>query len=188
MYNGHNDKGNTAPKDIDDEGRYYFVRKAMDAGNVMRLRNGLYATVDGLADTIVDVERIVPGGVLCLYSAWEHYGLTTQILGSIYVAVEKHRKVVVPVFPPIKLCYWEQKYYKISVVEADVVGHKLRIYDIERSVCDVVRFSNKVGIDVMTEVLRAYLSRKDRDIAMLTGYAGKMCIGTIMAQYLNVMV
>ncbi len=175
-------------KDIDEDGRYYFVRKAMDAGGIVRLKNGVYATEDGLANTMVDVERIVPGGVLCLYSAWEHYDLTTQIPGSIYVAVEKHRKVVVPVFPPITLCYWERKYYEMGVMEADVAGHKLRIYDIERSVCDVVRFRNKVGMDVMTEVLRAYLSRKDRNIARLMEYAGKMRIGTIMAQYLNVMV
>lgn len=53
---------------------------------------------------------------------------------------------------------------------------------------DVVRFRNKVGMDVMTEVLRAYLSRKDRNIARLTEYARKMRIGTRMTQYLNVMV
>ena len=125
-------KGILTPRDIDEEGRYYFVRKAIDAGEVVRLKNGLYATEDGLADTMVDVERIVPGGVVCLYSAWEHYGLTTQMPGSIYVAVEKHRKVVVPEFPPITLCYWEQKYYEMGVVETEVAGHRLRIYDIVR--------------------------------------------------------
>ena len=160
----------------------------MDAGNVVRLKNGVYATQEGLANTMVDVERIVPGGVLCLYSAWEYYGLTTQLPGSIYVAVEKHRKVVVPDFPPIILCYWEQKYYEMGIAEADVTGCKLHIYDIERSVCDAVRFRNKVGMDVMTEILRAYLRRKDRNIARLTEYAGKMRIGTRMTQYLNVMV
>ena len=76
----------------------------------------------------------------------------------------------------------------MGVVEADVAGHRLRIYDIERSVCDVVRFRNKVGMDVMTEVLRAYLSRKDRNIARLTEYSKKMRIGMRMTQYLNVMV
>ena len=65
---GTTTKGILTPRDIDEEGRYYFVRKAMDAGDVVRLKNGVYATEDGLADTMVDVERIVPGGVLCLYS------------------------------------------------------------------------------------------------------------------------
>ena len=91
-------------------------------------------------------------------------------------------------YPPITLCYWEQKYYEMGVVESEVAGHRLRIYDIERSVCDVVRFRNKVGMDVMTEVLRTYLSRKDRNIARLTEYARKMRIGSRMTQYLNVMV
>ena len=181
-------KGILTPHDIDKDGRYYFVRKAIDAGDVVRLKNGVYATQEGLANTMVDVERIVPGGVLCLYSAWEHYGLTTQLPGSIYVAVEKHRKVVVPEFPPITLCYWEQKYYEMGVEEAEIVGIKLHIYDMERSVCDAVRFRNKVGLDVMTEVLRAYLRRKDRNISRLTEYAKKMRIGTRMTQYLNVMV
>lgn len=181
-------KGILTPRDIDEAGRYYFVRKAMDAGDVVRLKNGVYATQEGLANTMVDVERIVPGGVLCLYSAWEHYGLTMQIPGAFYVAVEKHRKVVVPEFPPITLCYWDQKYYELGVVEAEVAGFKLRIYDMERSVCDAVRFRNKIGLDVMTEILRAYLRRKDRNIARLTEYAGKMRIGTRMTQYLNVMV
>ena len=76
----------------------------------------------------------------------------------------------------------------MGVVEADVAGHRLRIYDIERAVCDAVRFRNKVGMDVMTEVLRAYLRRKDRNISRLTEYAKKMRIGTRMTQYLNVMV
>ena len=42
-------KGILTPRDI-------------DAGNVVRLKNGVYATQEGLANTMVDVERIVPGG------------------------------------------------------------------------------------------------------------------------------
>ena len=61
-------KGILTPRDIDEVGRYYFVRKAMDAGNVVRLKNGVYATQEGLANTMVDVERIVPGGALSLFS------------------------------------------------------------------------------------------------------------------------
>ena len=96
---------------------YYDIRKALEDGSVVRLKNGVYASVEALADSMIDIERVVPGGVLCLYSAWAHFGLTTQIPGAFYVAVEKHRKVVVPQFPPIALCYWEQKYYDMGVVE-----------------------------------------------------------------------
>lgn len=181
-----NTNGILTSKDIDEQGRYYYIKKAMKKGQLVRLKNGVYATDETLADTMIDIEQIVPRGVVCLYSAWSHYGLTTQVPSSIYVAIEKHRKIVVPQFPPITLCYWQQKYYEMGVVEADVAEHHVRIYDIEKSVCDAVKFRNKVGMDVMSEILKSYLGRKDRNISKLMDYARQMRVGTSMTQYLNV--
>lgn len=164
----------------------YSIRKAVDTGSVVRLKKGVYASVDALADTMIDIERVVPHGVLCLYSAWAHYGLTTQIPGAFYVAVEKHRKVVVPQFPPITLCYWERKYYEMGVIEAEVAGHKVKIYDLEKSVCDAVKFRRKIGQDVATEVLKTYLARKDRNIARLTSYARQMRVASTLETYLEI--
>ena len=165
---------------------YYGIRKVLENGTVVRLKNGVYASTEALADTMIDIERVVPRGVLCLYSAWAHYGLTTQIPGAFYVAVEKHRKVVVPKFPPITLCYWEQKYYEMGVEEAVVSGHRVKIYDLEKSVCDAVKFRGKIGLDVATEVLKAYLARKDRNIARLTSYARQMRIASTLKGYLEI--
>lgn len=173
-------------QEIRESKSYYGIRKAVEEGSVVRLKNGVYASAEALADTMIDIERVVPKGVLCLYSAWAHYGLTTQIPGAFYVAVEKHRKVVVPQFPPITLCYWEQKYYEMGVVEAEVSGHRVRIYDLEKSVCDAVKFRNKVGLDVAAEVLKAYLARKDRNIARLTSYARQMRVASTLKGYLEI--
>ena len=173
-------------QEIRESQSYYGIRKAVEEGSVVRLKNGVYASTEALADTMIDIERVVPRGVLCLYSAWEHYGLTTQIPGAFYVAVEKHRKVVVPEFPPIQLCYWEQKYYEMGVVEADVSGHRVRIYDLEKSVCDAVKFRNKIGLDVASEVLKSYLRRKDRNISKLTAYAKQMRVATTLKGYLEI--
>ena len=173
-------------QEIRESQSYYGIRKAVEEGSVVRLKNGVYASAKALADTMIDIERVVPRGVLCLYSAWSHYGLTTQIPGAFFVAVEKHRKVVVPEFPPITLCYWERKYYEMGVVETEVSGHKVRIYDVEKSVCDALKFRNKIGLDVATEVLKAYLARKDRNIARLTAYARQMRVASTLKGYLEI--
>lgn len=179
-------KGVMNTQEIRESQSYYGIRKAVKEGSVVRLKNGVYASAEVLADTMIDIERVVPRGVLCLYSAWAHYGLTTQIPGAFYVAVEKHRKVVVPQFPPITLCYWERKYYEMGVVEAEVSGHKVRIYDLEKSVCDAVKFRNKIGSDVASEVLKTYLARKDRNIARLTAYARQLRVANTLATYLEI--
>ena len=66
-------------------------------------------------------------------------------------------------------------------------GEEIKIYDIEKSVCDAIRYRNKVGTDVTNEVLRNYLKRRDRNLDKLMKYAGNMRIATVLNQYLNMM-
>ena len=178
--------GMTTKRELMGNSGYYAINKAIERGEVKRLKNGVYALDSALADTMIDVERIVPRGVLCLYSAWAYYGLSTQIPDAYYIAVEKHRKVVVPTFPPITLCYWQKEYCELGVTETEISGYKVRISDLEKSVCDAVKFRNKIGKDVCAEVLKTYLARKDRNIAVLTSYAKKMRIATTLTQYLEI--
>ena len=56
-------------KDVKDNRPMYDQLLAEVAkGNVVRLRNGIYALPDEMAKTMIDVETIVPGGILCMYS------------------------------------------------------------------------------------------------------------------------
>ena len=77
----------------------------VEKGTVVRVRQGIYALNEGLAEPMIDVERLVPGGVLCAYSAWSHYGLTTQIPLSYCVAIERSRRVALPEYPSIDNSY-----------------------------------------------------------------------------------
>lgn len=58
---------------VKEEGRaaYYKLLDSVRDGDTVRIKRGVYATAEQLADTMIDVEAIVPGGVLCLFSAWE---------------------------------------------------------------------------------------------------------------------
>ena len=58
---------------------YYKVLELVRNGDLVRIRPGVYLLPDEMAKTMIDVEIVIPGGVLCMYSAWSHYGLTTQI-------------------------------------------------------------------------------------------------------------
>lgn len=149
----------------------------VEKGAIIRVRRGIYALNEGLAKPMVDVERLVPGGVLCMYSAWSYYALTTQIPLSYCIAIERSRKVVLPEYPPIELFFLSCNVFELGVSEVEIEGFKVKIYDLEKSVCDAVKYRNKIGIDVSSEILRNYLLRKDCDITRLYSYANLMRIG-----------
>lgn len=146
-------------------------------GRIVRVRRGVYALNDELAKQMIDVETLVPGGVLCLYSAWSYHELTTQIPQAYHVAVERTRRVTLPVFPPIELSFMTQKAYGLGVIEVEIDGFKVKVYDLEKSVCDAIKYRNKIGLDVSSEIFSNYLSRKDRDITRLYEYASQLRVG-----------
>ena len=68
----------------------------------------------------------------------------------------------------------------------NVENYNIRIYDIERCVCDAIKFRNKVGMDVCSEIIDNYLSKPERNISNLLDYARKLRVGTILENYLQI--
>ena len=173
--------GYISRKDIESRAVYDQLLAEVGRGSVVRVRAGVYALPDEMARPMIDVERVVPGGVVCMFTAWEHYGLTTKLPPAICIAIDKNRKVRVPDYPPISLYYWTQGVYELGVMETEIDGFHVRIYDMEKSVCDAVKFRNKIGMDVSSEILRNYLQRKGRNLERLHEYAKKMRIETTLS-------
>lgn len=159
-----------------DNRNYRRMLAAAREGELIRLRAGLYARPEALTGSVIDIESIIPGGILCLYSAWTHYRLTTQVPDAFYVAIERGRKISLPKYPAIHLVYQREELLEIGKTEIEEAGIHVAITDIERSVCDAVKYRNKIGIDVMSEILDNYLRMSTRNITRLTEYAKKLRI------------
>jgi len=166
--------------------QYHQTLQKVQAGELLRLRPGVFAEPIMLADIMLDMDILIPGGVVCMYSAWEHYELSTQVPNAFCVAIPRKRKLVLPEFPPITLYYWSDHLLEFGIVQAEVHGHNVHITDLERSVCDAIKYRNKIGLDVCAEILKAYLHRTDRKIAKLTEYAKKLRVAATLKTYLEI--
>ena len=167
---------------------YESVRKATDEGTLVRVKKGVYANWDSLARTMIDVEKIVPRGVLCLYSAWTYYNLTTHISGVYCIAIDAKRRVMVPDFPKVNLYYWKAEYLALGVVKRNISGYWVKITNLERSVCDAVKYRNKIGQDVCSEILCNYMKLPERNLSLLCEYARQLRVYNILSKYLEVMI
>lgn len=165
---------------------YYKMLESVRQGELVQVRRGLYANIDQLSVGMIDIEAIIPGGILCLWSAWNIYKLTTSMPQAYHVAIKRDRKVVTPSYPPIELHHYTASIWEIGVIKMSVESYNIRIYDIERCVCDAIKFRNKIGMDVCSEIIDNYLSRPERNISKLLDYARQLRVGTILENYLQV--
>lgn len=168
-------------------GDYHKRRLAVEQGDLVKVKHGIYATPDSLVSNMTDVEALIPGGVVCLYTAWAYYQLTTIVAPEICVAVKAKRKVVTPALIPIKLYYWKDEYLEFGIAKDNYSGFIVNMTDIERSVCDAIRYRNKIGHDLCAEIIVNYLKRPNRNIARLMNYAKRLRVSNTLSNYLEIM-
>ena len=165
---------------------YRKLLEATKEGDVTRIKRGVYATDEALSDIMIDVDKVVPSGIVCLYSAWAWYNMTTQIPPAYFIAIDRSRKVVLPDYPIIQLVYQQPSILHIGETRDVVHGYEVSIYNRERCVCDAIKYRNKIGTDVMAEILNSYLNSISKNIDLLCLYAKELRVYTTLKQYLEV--
>lgn len=176
--------GFTTTGELSSDSEYRRVLRAVGRGEMIKLRHGVYVNVDALTGTMIDVEKLVPRGILCLYSAFMHHRLSTQIQGAWCIAIDRKRKIVVPEYPLIDIYYWSKAYLEIGIESKSIGNYSVKITNLERTVCDAVKYRNKIGLDVCGEVINNYLERNDKNIALLHNYAKQLRVDNVLTNFL----
>ena len=66
-------------------------------------------------------------------------------------------------------------------------GNDVSAYDLERTICDIVRSRNKLGTETFLAALKLYAASPKKDLNKLTSYAKQMRVFNILHQYLEVL-
>ena len=169
---------------------YYKINKLVAEGKLIKLNNKMYENTaySGEVSDFSVVSAYAPKGILCMMTAIRYYALTTYLPDSVDIAIERNMKIsTMPEWPSINIWYFPEKRYNTGIVRiADAAG-EYRIYDIEKTVIDILYYRNKVGIEETKEVLRNYLARPDRDLIRLRRYADTLGCKNILGTYLEVL-
>ena len=66
-------------------------------------------------------------------------------------------------------------------------GHEIPMYDLERTICDLVRSGRNLEIQDFNMAIKTYLQRSDKDLNCLMVYAKAFRIEKIIRQYMEVL-
>lgn len=170
---------------------YYKINQMVDEGTLEKLNKKYYENrlYLGEESDFYYVSAYAPNGVVCLMSAAIYYNLTTYRLDSIDVAIPRKAKIsTMPDWPMLSIYYYANERFKLGIETMNEGKNHFKIYDIEKTVVDIVFFREKIGIEETKEILVNYLKRKDRNINKLVKYAEMLKCGEIMKTYLEVLV
>ena len=169
----------------------YKINQLVDQGVLRKLNKKFYENTgyQGEESDFYYAYAYVPTGVVCLMSAAVFYNLTTYKPDAVDVAIQRKERVsTLPDWPEVNLYYYTDERFELGIRTIADGKNQFRIYDIEKTVVDIVFYREKVGMEETKEVLTKYLSRKDRNLNRLVRYAELMKCGDIMKNYLEVLV
>ena len=66
-------------------------------------------------------------------------------------------------------------------------GNEVQAYDLERTICDVIRSRNKLGTETFLAALKMYAASPKKNLNKLNTYAKQMRVEKVLRQYLEVL-
>ncbi len=166
----------------------YHLRNLIKNGIVSSVKRGLFRLNDSpRVFQEAEVSRMIPNGIFCMFTAWSYYELTTHVPAEYHIAIPRSIKIVLPGYPPVKLYYYGIETFDIGKTSVKINGSMVNVYDLERSVCDAVKFRNKIGTDLLSEILHNYIRRKDKNNDKLLKYATGLRISNTVNQLLQIL-
>ena len=169
----------------------YQIRNLVARGNLQQIHQN-YFEDPNYSDEVNDfnyVRIFAPKGVICLLSAAVYHGLSTSRTLQIDVALPRNTRIPKsPEWPVTKYYLFSGERYSTGIKTIEDEHNFFRIYDPEKTICDILFYRNKLGFETAMEVLKTYLQREDRDLNRLMEYAAKLRCGKLLREYLEMIV
>jgi predicted transcriptional regulator of viral defense system len=177
------------PRDLDPLGipREYLVRLLAE-GVLDRPARGFYVLADAEPDenqTLAEACKRVPLGVVCLLSALQFHGLTTQAPFEVWMAINPNARRPKVDYPPLRIVRFSATALTTGVDRRPSPGGEIRVTTPARTVVDCFAYRNKIGLDVALEALRDCRARKKATMDDLYRAAQSRRMANVMRPYLE---
>ncbi len=164
------------------------IKKLLEEGIISKIKTGYYELVEAMVNEEAIISKLFPEAVIFLESALLYYGYTDRIPSSWQLAVDKHseKSIYKLDYPQVEPYYLEKKLLGIGLTSAQLNGIEVRIYDRERTICDVLRYEKKLEREVFSNAIQRYLKDPQKNIRTLLEYGEKFNIRNKVQTYIGV--
>ena len=164
------------------------LRKGVADGHLVRERRGVYALPDVVEDDMVRLQSKYPRGVFSLGTALWLHKITdrTPIRHSLTFPRGYHAASLLD--EDVDSVFAQKEFWGVGIIEMkNAFGETVRAYDMEKTICDVLRKYSSLDIQLIADALRQFAVRRDKDLNRLSRYASLLRVEKPLRRYLEVL-
>lgn len=165
-----------------------YLSKLVSIGKLERVSRGVYVLPGEIEDEMYYMQIKYPKLIYSHETALFIHGLSDRTPFEYSSTVPSSYKVVKNISENNKVYYIKNELHSLGITTSKTsFGNDIKLYNIERTICDIVRSRNKIDIQILNDALKRYVKLKSADFNLLGEYAKKFHVDKIIKKYMEVL-
>ena len=144
--------------------------------DIEKVSRGIYLSPSAFEDSYFSFQQKYKKAIFSHMNALYFYGMTEEFPYNYTITVPQSYHVDT-VNEKCNVFYVSDDIYELGIVEIETPnGNKVRAYDKERCICDIIRSKGRMDSEQVKKTIKQYMQSRDKDIAKLSEYSKKIGI------------
>lgn len=154
---------------------------------IKKVATGIYIDTNKIEDNYYVFGLSMPNIIYSHMTALYFHGLSIEASTDVYDITVK-RSYNSAHLRKHNVFYVDNDIYELGLVEVETpMGNKVKAYDVERCICDIIRSKNRMDFNLVKSCVKKYIKRKDKDFVKLYLYAEKFGIKKVVMNYIDLL-
>ena len=144
--------------------------------DIEKVSRGIYLSPNAFEDSYFSFQQKYKKAIFSHMNALYFYGMTEEFPYNYTVTVPQSYHVDT-INEKCNVFYVSDDIYELGIVEIETPnGNKVRAYDKERCICDIIRSKGRMDSEQVKKTIKQYMQSRDKDIVKLSEYSKKIGI------------
>ncbi|MEH2940862.1 type IV toxin-antitoxin system AbiEi family antitoxin domain-containing protein [Lawsonibacter sp. JLR.KK007] len=159
-----------------DSFRIYYadIQQLLNEGFIEKIKRGYYHWAEAYGEQEIKIiNRLFPDAVLCMETALFYYQYSDRNPAEWNITIDKNvsRSRTNIDYPFVKAFRVEPDLVSLGETKGSINFVDVRIYDRDRTICDVLRNMNKMDKEIFNKAIQGYVKDPKKNIPNLMEYA-----------------
>lgn len=153
---------------------------------IEKVSRGIYLSPNAFEDSYFSFQQKYKKAIFSHMNALYFYGMTEEFPYNYTVTVPQSYHVDA-VNEKCNVFYVSDDIYEMGIVEVETPnGNKVRAYDKERCICDIIKSKGRMDPEQVKKSVKQYMRSKDKNVVKLSDYAKRMGISEKVMEMVGV--
>ena len=158
-----------------------------EKGIIEKVASGIYIDTNKIEDNYYVFGLSMPNVIYSHMTALYFHGLSIKAPTDVYDITVKRSYNSIHLRNH-NVFYVGNDVYGLGITEIETpMGNKVKVYDVERCICDIIRSKSRMDLELIKHSVKEYIKRKDKNLVKLSLYAEKLGIKDVVMDYVGMM-